>query len=141
MAAASLNGAGAVFVTRDGDLLSPGRVISGGSGAHHAESDAEIDMRKRKAALDDAARAAAEAEADHEELIRRYEWARLAYRDDADALKAARAAVTEAERAANDIRSALARTEQQLALAEANRAGAARRIAEVANLAAAANAR
>jgi chromosome segregation protein len=140
MAAASLNGAGAVFVTRDGDLLSPGRVISGGSGGN-SESDAEIDIRKRKAALEQAARAMSEAEADHEELTRRYEWARLAYRDDADALKAARAAVTQAERAANDIRSALARAEQQLALAEANRAGAERRIGEVVNLALAANAR
>ena len=140
MAAANLNGTGAVFVTRDGDLLSPGRVISGGSGAN-TESDAEIDMRKRKAALDEAIRAAAEAEADHEQLVRRYEWARLAYRDDADALKAARAAVTQAERAANDLRSGLARAEQQLGLAEANRAGAQRRIAEVANLAVAANAR
>ncbi|HJU28164.1 MAG TPA: hypothetical protein VJ718_03280, partial [Candidatus Binataceae bacterium] len=140
MMAANLNGTGAVFVTRDGDLLAPGRVISGGSGGH-VESDAEIDMRKRKAALDEAVRSAAEAEADHEELIRRYEWARLAYRDDTDALKAARAAVTQAERSANDLRAGLARAEQQLALAEANRAGAQRRIADVANLAVAANAR
>ena len=35
LAAANLNGIGTVFVTRDGDLLAPERMICGGSGAAH----------------------------------------------------------------------------------------------------------
>jgi chromosome segregation protein len=140
LAASDLNGYGTVFVTREGDLLWPNRLISGGSG-RQVESDTAADMRERERSLAVAQRVVVEAEADHEDLIRRYEWARLAYQDDIDALKAARARVIEAEHAANDCRAALAKAEQQLALIEANRANAERRIAEVATAATAANAR
>ena len=58
MAASNLNGVGTIFVTREGDLLSPDRMISGGSGSN-VESDAEIDMRKRANALETAERALA----------------------------------------------------------------------------------
>ena len=43
LAASNLNGHGTVFVTRDGDLVAPGRMIAGGSGAapdDDAESEA-----------------------------------------------------------------------------------------------------
>ena len=110
--ASNLNGYGTVFVTRDGDLLWPERMISGGSGIR-VESDADIDMRKRGLALEAAEQALVNAEADCEELTGRYEWARIAYRDDIDALNTARARVTTAERVANDARDGLAKAAQR----------------------------
>jgi chromosome segregation protein len=140
LAASNLNGFGTIFVTREGDLFSAEWMISGGSGSQ-VESDAEIDMRKRAHSLEAAERALAAEEADHEELTRRHEWARLAHRDDTDRLRLARERVTTAERAANEARAALARAEQQGALAEANRANAQRRAVEVATLAQSSNRR
>ena len=121
MAASNLNGVGTIFVTREGDLLSPDRMISGGSGSN-VESDAEIDMRKRANALETAERALSESETEHEELARRYDWARLAYRDDTAVLAAARSAVTASEAAANATRAAVAKAEQKSALDAAGRA-------------------
>ena len=140
LAASNLNGVGTVFVTREGDLLWPDRMISGGSGGN-VESDAELDMRKRGEELEMARRALAEAEAQNEELARRYDWARLAHRDDSEALRLGRVAVTDAEGAATAARAAVAKVEQQLALVGAGRANAERRGAEVAAAAAASNAR
>jgi chromosome segregation protein len=140
MAASNLNGVGTIFVTREGDLLSPDRMISGGSGSN-VESDAEIDMRKRANALETAERALGEAEIQHEELARRYDWARLAYRDDTAALAAARSAVTASEAAANATRAAVAKAEQKVALDAAGRANAERRAGEVAAAAVASNSR
>jgi len=139
-AASNLNGRGTVFVTPEGDLLWPDRMISGGSGGD-VGSDVEIDMRKRAGMLELAQQTLAEAEAHHEELARRYEWARLAHRDDTEALARARAAVSAAESAASAARAAVAKAEQQTALAAAGRANAERRVAEVIAAAAASNAR
>jgi chromosome segregation protein len=139
-AAANANGSGSAFVTPEGDLLWPHRVISGGSG-HHLESSDEIDIRKRTMALETAERAVAVAESAHEELVRLDEWARLACRDALDLLDAIRRHTGQAEAAVNQSRTAMAKAEQNLALAEANGANARRRAAEVAAAAAAANSR
>ncbi len=139
-AASNLNGHGTVFVTPEGDTLWPERMISGGSGTQ-AENAAELGMRQREQALAAAARDVADAEADHETLLRRSEWARLALRDDTEALASARATVGTSERRANEARAALAKVEQRIALTEANRAAAQRRTAEVVNLALTANQR
>src|SRR5208282_3799973 len=112
----------------------------GGSGTQ-AENAAELGMRQREQALAAAARDVADAEADHETLLRRSEWARLALRDDTEALASARATVGTSERRANEARAALAKVEQRIALTEANRAAAQRRTAEVVNLARTANQR
>jgi chromosome segregation protein len=140
MAASNLNGVGTIFVTREGDLLSPDRMISGGSGSN-VESDAEIDMRKRANALETVERALGEAEIQHEELARRYDWARLAHRDDTAALATARSAVMTSEAAANAARNAVAKAEQKSALGAAGRANAERRAGEVAAAAVASNSR
>ena len=139
-AASNANGTGSAFVTPEGDLLWPDRVISGGSG-HHLESGDEIDIRKRALALETAERAMAVAEMQHEELVRLDEWARLASRDALDTLDSARQRAREAEIAVNQGRTTLAKAEQHLALAEANCANGRRRAAEVAASAASANCR
>ncbi|MBV8359361.1 MAG: chromosome segregation protein SMC, partial [Deltaproteobacteria bacterium] len=139
-AASNANGSGSAFVTPEGDLLWPHRVISGGSG-HHLESGDEIDIRKRAMALEAAKRAIALAEIEHEELVRLDEWARLACRDALEVLDSTRHRVSEAQTAVNQGRTAMAKAEQNLALAEANCANARRRAAEVGAAAAAANSR
>lgn len=139
-AASNANGTGSAFVTPEGDLLWPHRIISGGSG-HHLESGDEIDIRKRGMALETAERAMAVAEIDHEELVRLDEWARLACRDALDLLDSTRHRVSEAQTAVNQARMAMAKAEQHLALAEANWANARRRAAEVGTAAASANSR
>jgi chromosome segregation protein len=138
--ASNLNGRGTVFVTPEGDLLSPDRAISGGSGGHFETGD-EIDMRKRALVLEAAESAAAAAETEFEHLVRVQDWARLAYQDDIESVNAARRRASELERTASGARSAVARLEQSLALAEANTANARRRIAEVEASVASANQR
>jgi chromosome segregation protein len=140
LAASNLNGYSSLFVTREGDLLAPDKMISGGSG-YRVEADAEIDMRKRLQALEMAEQAVVESEAAYEELLLCSQWARLAYQDDTEQLRAARGHVNQAEHAASDARAALVRGERQFTLAEANRANAQRRIAEIAELAVGANKR
>jgi chromosome segregation protein len=140
MAASNLNGRGSAFVTPGGDLLWPGRVISGGSG-QNLESADEIDIRKREQALVSAAGAVRVAEATHEELVRLDEWARLACDDALAALHSARQRAASIEASVNQYRGALAKAEQNLALAEANRANIGRRVTEVTTATAAANAR
>ena len=139
-AASNANGISTAFVTPEGDLLWPHRVISGGSG-HHLESGDEIDMRKRSLALETAERAVAVAEMQHEELVRLDEWARLAFRDALDILDSTRQRSSEAEIAVKQSRTVMAKAEQNLALAEADCANARRRAAEVGTAAAAANSR
>jgi chromosome segregation protein len=137
---AASNGSGSAFVTPEGDLLWPHRVISGGSG-HHLESGDEIDVRKRALALEAAERASAIAEMQHEELMRLDEWARLACRDALDLLESMRQRTGQTETAVNQARTAMAKAEQNLALAEANCANARRRATEVGAAAASANSR
>ena len=137
-AAANLNGRGTVFVTRDGDLLAPDHMISGGSGVAIDNAE-ELGMRQRALSLQAAERAVAEAEADHEDLVRQAEWARIAARDEVDEMRRVKAGSAEAERAVNQTRDLVAKAEQSLALAEANRSAMQRRTAEVINLAQTAN--
>jgi chromosome segregation protein len=140
-AASNLNGRGTVFVTRDGDVLAPDRMISGGSGGAQADSAEAIGMRQRALALEVAERVVIEAEADHEELTRRVEWARLAVADELEALRDIRTRLAECDGAVTAARTAIAQAEQRLALLEANRAAAQRRVEEIAQLALAANQR
>ncbi len=58
LAASNLNGHGTVFVTRDGDLVMPGRMISGGSAE---DSHAAVDL----AAIEAETRELARAEEEH----------------------------------------------------------------------------
>jgi chromosome segregation protein len=139
-AASSANGSSGAFVTLEGDLLWPHRVISGGSG-NYIESSDEIDIRKRVLALEATERAMAVAEVQHEELVRLDEWARLASRDALEVLDSTRRRASKAEAVVNQGRAAMAKAEQNLALAEANCANARRRAAEIGAATGAANSR
>jgi len=140
LAASNLNGIGTVFVTREGDLLAPERMISGGSGAR-AEDGALLDWHSGARNVAAAQAALAEAEAHHETLTRRLEEDRAANRAARESFEAARNRVAEAERQAAAARTAIAKAEQQLALAEASHANTTRRLSELATAVVTANAR
>ncbi|MGH7812933.1 MAG: chromosome segregation protein SMC [Candidatus Binataceae bacterium] len=134
MAASNLNGHGTIFVTREGDLVWPGRMISGGSADESRAASAP-------GGIGGAARELARAELD--EQTRGKELAEVrAERERADAdLGAARETAHQSEKLANECRSALARAEQSAALADSHSTAALRRIGEIAESVAAANAR
>lgn len=140
LAVAGGNSCGSAFVTPEGDLLWPHRVISGGSG-HHLESGDEIDMRKRSLVLETAEHETAIAEMQHEQLVRLQDWARLACQDAIETREFTRQRGRETETAINRARTAMAKAEQNLALTEANCANARRRVAEVEAAAVSANSR
>src|SRR5208282_5541700 len=134
LAASNLNGRGTVFVTREGDLVWPGRMISGGS----AEDDhATVDA----AAVEAEKRELARAEEEHRTRVGQFAAVR-AEREHADGeLEQGRRMARDAERVANERRGALARAEQSVALAEAHGGNSRRRLSELAELAIASNAR
>jgi chromosome segregation ATPase len=82
-----------------------------------------------------------EAEADHEELVRQADWARLAAQDEVDAMRGAKAQVGATEQAVIVARDALVKVEQRIALAEASRSAINRRTTEIVGLAQIANRR
>lgn len=139
-AASSLNGVGTVFVTPEGDLLAPDRMISGGSGVHMDHSEA-LGMRERAAALEAATHALTEGETDHEEFLRVYDWARLASADEINASRRARASVNAGDSALAQARANLAKIEQRASLSEGRRSGAQRRVEELARHVATSNQR
>ena len=140
LAASNLNGIGTVFVTREGDLLAPERMISGGSGAR-AEDGAFLDWHSGARNVEAAQQALAEAETQHEALVRRLEEDRIASRAARESFDAARNRIADAERHASAARAAIAKAEQRLALAEASHANTGRRLSELAAAVVASNAR
>ncbi|MGC1337168.1 MAG: AAA family ATPase, partial [Candidatus Binataceae bacterium] len=68
LAASNLNGHGTLFVTRDGDVLSPGRMIVGGSADDSASAVRAADLAARESAERELARA----EEEHRELSARF---------------------------------------------------------------------
>jgi chromosome segregation protein len=134
LAASNLNGHGTVFVTRDGDLVWPGRMISGGSAdENHAVADL--------AAIEAETRELARAEEEHRTRVGQFAAVR-AQRERADAeLADGRGIAREAERVAIERRGALARAEQAVALAEAHGGNSRRRLNEIAELVITSNAR
>jgi chromosome segregation protein len=140
LAASNLNGIGTVFVTREGDLLAPERMISGGSGAR-AEDGAFLDWHSGARNVEAAQRALAEAEKQHAALTLRLEEDRSASRAARESFDAARNRVTTAEQLAAAAGAAIAKGEQRLALAEASHANTGRRLAELSTAVVAANAR
>ena len=137
LAAADLNGHGTIFVTRDGDVIWPGRIVSGGSNQEYLESaDGE-----HRLSVEQAQQALTQAEAERQALNARLEHARAAREQAERELSDARRQAGEAEAALGQKRTALARVNQQLALAEANRNAAERRLAELESMALVANGR
>ncbi|MGB8413485.1 MAG: chromosome segregation protein SMC [Candidatus Binatus sp.] len=134
LAASNLNGHGTVFVTRDGDLVWPGRMISGGSAD---DNHAAVDL----AAIEAETRELARAEEEHRTRVGQFAAVR-AERERADAeLEQGRKLAREAERVAIERRGALARAEQSVALAEAHGGNSRRRLSELAELVITSNAR
>ncbi len=134
LAASNLNGHGTVFVTREGDLVWPGRMITGGS---TDDSRSAVDL----ATIETETLALKHAEDEHRERIAHFASIR-AERERADAeLEQARTRARDAERIANEHRTALARAEQSVALAEANGGNSRRRLSEIAELVTTSNAR
>jgi chromosome segregation protein len=134
LAASNLNGHGTVFVTRDGDLVMPGRMISGGSAE---DTHAAVDV----AAIEAETRELTRAEEEHRTRVAEFAAVR-AERERADAgLEQGRASAREAERVANERRGTVARAEQSVALAEAHGGNARRRLSELAESMIASNAR
>ncbi len=137
LAASNLNGHGTVFVTREGDLVHPGRVISGGSSDNHdSEFEAEpvVSLDDARRALDEAVREHAGAE--QALAARRAERIQLE-----NQLGEARRTANTGERELDEKRKLLARIESQIALAEARRSDAARRLGEIAETVAGSNVR
>jgi chromosome segregation protein len=140
IAASNLNGHGTLFVTRDGDVVSPGRMISGGSAAHSSngrdseDDEPQISVEDARAAVEEAVRVHAQEQTHLAE--------QRAGRDILDSrLGEARRTVAAAERALEDRRRTMAALEQRVALEQARRADSARRLEEIAGLIATANAR
>ena len=136
LAASNLNGHGTLFVTRDGDLLLPGRMIRGGSGEEDTASG-----QRQDAAPDAAARELARAQEQHRAAAERFDAMRDARERAESALGDARHRAREAERIVGERRDALARARQTQALAQAQASGARRRMDEIAELVVASNTR
>ncbi|MGD0074328.1 MAG: chromosome segregation protein SMC [Candidatus Binataceae bacterium] len=137
LAAADLNGHGTVFVTREGDVVWPGRIVSGGS----IQEPGEITEAEPALSVEDAQESLMRAEAERRALDARLEQARNARVHAESELSGARRQAAAAEGVLGNKRTVLARVQQQLALAEANRDGAERRLAELEGMVPAANAR
>jgi chromosome segregation protein len=137
LAASNLNGHGTLFVTREGDLLEPGRMIAGGS----SSDDREAGRIAERSARDQTAAELLRVEQEHHRLEARYAENCVARERCESALGDARHRAREAERILGERRGALARIEQSAALAEAQSASARKRMGEIAEAAGAANIR
>jgi chromosome segregation protein len=127
IAASNLNGHGTMFVTRDGDLLEPGRTIAGGSARDDRQSAEAAHRIARERAAADLERA----EREHRELDARYSENRAARERCEREIAAMRARAADAERILGDRRGALSRVEQTAALAHAQALAARKRVEEI----------
>ncbi len=137
LAASSLNGHGTVFVTRDGDVIWPGKVVSGGS-AMHLTGAAENEVAL---SVEEARRVLVDNENEHQLLQAKPGQARAAREQAQAEIAAAKRLAAEAERAVSGKQAALAQAEQRIALARAQRDGELARVAELDSLIPAANQR
>ncbi len=137
MAASNLNGRGTLFVTREGDLLNPGRMIAGGSAGDNGADRGAAEAMAREAA----ARELAQAEQEHREVSERLAEIRALRETAARDLAAASARVMECERTMGGRRDAVARARQASALAEAEAGNSRRRLREIAEAVVGSNAR
>ncbi len=134
LAASNLNGHGAVFVTRDGDVLWPGRMLSGGSVAEAPNGNGALLHEYPDGAV-------GQMEAQERVLAEQLGAHRASRERTVADLEAARARASEAENTLGARRSALAKNEQELSLARARRDDAARRLADLKDTIAESNAR
>jgi chromosome segregation protein len=136
IAASNLNGHGAMFVTREGDLVHPGRMISGGSAETSANGSGNGHASHGGLAEDLPA-----SETEERALTMRLEELRAKRGRLESAVSELRTRVTEAERTLLERRSELAQAEQRLATAESKRSDSSRRLVEIGDAIASANAK
>jgi chromosome segregation protein len=140
LAASDLNGHGTLFVTREGDLVSPGRMIAGGSSAA-ADDDAEESAAPDAPAPEEAAARVEQAESETASLRAAFEAARAVLETAHRELNEERDNLSRAERAMSERRSALERVESEIAAARGQHEQARVRLEEIARLIAESNAR
>ena len=137
LAAADLNGHGTIFVTREGDVVWPGRIVTGGSN----QDEDRGDNGEYPPSIEEAQQSLIDAEAHRQSLAAELERAR-AHRGHLESeLAGMRRQAIDAENSLGEKRNAHTRIHQQLVLAEANRDGAERRLSEIEAMGPAANAR
>ncbi len=136
LAASNLNGHGALFVTREGDVLWPGRMIAGGS-VREADAENGNGASPGEHPDDELEQIAAEEQALAVQLDSR----RASREQLALDLETALRLASDAENALGAKRAALAKIEQELSLARAHRDDASRRTGEIRQAMAASNAR
>ena len=135
--ASNLNGHGTLFVTRDGDVITPGSIIRGGS-AHRSEVAIETPPVK---SLEEFESELIHAEFEHENLRARLAQRTAARVELAASLSQARGRANEAERAAITARGEAAAAEQRTRMAHLALDGARKRLAEIREASVASNAR
>ena len=135
--ASNLNGHGTLFVTRDGDLVSPGQIIRGGSANR---SDTAIDAPPVKP-LHEIEAELSRAEIEHENSQARFARYTAIRAEIAASLAQVRARAHEAERAAIAARAEAASSEQKSRMAYVQLEAARKRLAEIRDLAIVTNAR
>ncbi len=136
MAAAKNNGHGTVYVTREGDVIWPGSMISGGS---NGDLPSEID--DHPLSVEDAQAALEKIQTEHRAAIAHLEDCRRAREQAAAGLTNARRDSAQAERLVSERRADLAKVERNSVVAQARREGARRRLSEIEAQIPAANAR
>ncbi len=133
LSASNLNGHGTIFVTRDGDLVAPGRMISGGS----VDGEPVQSVQPLKDAAAELARAETEIVGLKEGLA-----ACVAEREASTSTRSeARKLASEAERAAIAARGEAAAVEQKARLSGSGLENARRRLEEIRELSVSSNAR
>ena len=140
LAASNLNGHGTLFVTREGDLVAPGKMIAGGSSAASGD-DAEAAAAPDAPALEEAAARVEHAESEAASLRAAFEAARAVLETAHRELNEGRDHLSRAERAMSEGRSALERVESEAAAARGQHEQARVRLEEIARLIAESNAR
>jgi chromosome segregation protein len=139
LAASNLNGHGTLFVTREGDLIWPGRIIAGGSVAP-AEDDGAGEAVDAPA-LEEAAARVEQAQAETAALRAEFETARATLEAAHRELAEARARLSQAERTLNERQSTIDRLQAEAAAARNHHEQARGRLDEIARLIAESNAR
>ena len=140
LAASNLNGHGTLFVTREGDLVSPGRMIAGGSGAASGD-DAKEATAPDAPTLEEAAARVEQAESETALLRSAFEAAHAALETARRELNEERDGLSRAERAMSERHSALDRVESEIAATRGQHEQARVRLEEIARLIAESNAR
>jgi chromosome segregation protein len=138
LAASNLNGHGTLFVTREGDLVSPGRMIAGGSVA--PSDGAETTALPDAPPLEEAAARVEQAEAETASLRAAFEATRAVLGTAHRELSEGRDNLSHAERAMSERRSALERVESEAAAALGQHEQTRARLEEIARLIAQSNA-